>query len=847
MITLEFLATTVVPVMALLFVGAIGFVNLFHSVRKRFPILVNCWFCNTNTRVPYESSNSWFCPSCTQYNGFTEDGDYNREIPAQYQCRLNPQGNITDDDKISYSAPHNGLCFGCNRNQELKIHQLASFVPDVEEDYDEEVEEYKRQLEQVYKLCSRCERVVKRTLNDVKRNILGSKLAQIGTKGLKVFDMHMEANEKQNLVKRRKTVANVCLGVITMLLLVKLVQMVAQLDLSRKRLESMFSPEVSQAVLIVVSYLVAAKDTLLVQWNGIMEQPTIVDSVNQLKCVKNVFSHYWNENVDFPDTFSNVLRESPDMMMIPKHFLSDLALIGLSATLLAMKLHTGNLKPTVVIVCSMVEITLKTDYVRKIINMEAYLQPVWLLLASISLVAALSCIGKTAPKVKPSDNVNSSFHKIYSQQAIDADCSDTIDDSSSILQDASICSRKEYQPQKPPVNNLSAKSMDTTKSISPSVLSASTLRPFLDTSFSSQIHSPKSHYEGSVLNVNRLNATFQEQPIRSFSRHSMMAPSPSVSVDNFTTAIAGPNESALGYNGFSKYGFSTTCLNKSTLLEEDRFGDDIDRLSISGRLSVSRRDLTMVNNPFATHHVDRDDGYSLRQRKVTISPPQLGTVAESGSSWIAGGYWGGSPQKNSEAPHDATFTHPYMSRTSSQSSGFESQPTRRPTPEEQPGIDLDRVSLFSEPAGIFASNASSVSAAFQQPTPRLNQSFHIPPPQSSPIAPSHVSSFFSRPSYHSTSGRSLFGESSLFHQSQYGGTPHAPSLIFPPHHSHTPVFGAASNNPPFSHGGNLSASVASTSTFSTISQMGPKSGTRRSLLNLSKLGGSLAEGKPAQE
>lgn len=835
MSSLEFIAATVVPVLGLLFVGIIGFVNLFHIVRKRFPIRVNCWFCNTNSRVPYENHNSWFCPSCTQYNGFTEDGDYNREIPAQYQCRLNPQANVTDDDKISYSAPHNGLCFGCNRNQELKIHQLASFVPEDDENYDEEVEEYRRQLEQTYKLCSRCERVVKRTLNDVKRNILGSKLAQIGTKGLKVFDMHMEASDKQNSARRRKSMANACLGVITLLLLMKVVQASAPLALSLKRLEALFNPLVSQTVLIVVSYLVAIKDTMLAQWNGLMEKPTIVDSVQQLQCVKNVFSDFLNERVNFPENFP----ESTNMI-IPKHILSNSALIGLAATLLAMKLHIGNLKPIIVIVCSFVEIMLRTESVRQITNIQANIDSIWLLVASISLVAALSCIGKTTPKVNPSDNVNSSFHKIYSQQANDADSSDAIDDNSTILQDASICSRKEYQPEKSSPNNLSARSMDTTKSISPSVLTASTFRPFLDNSFTSQVQSSRSHFGGSALNVNRLNTTFQEQSFRSISRQGLKAQTPSISVDNFHTAIAGPNDPSLGY-GFSKYGFSTTCLNKSTLLEEDRFGDDIDRLSISGNMSVSRKDLTMVNNPFSTHHVDRDDGYSMRQRKVTISPPRLGDVAESGSSWLAGGYWKGSPSKNpsqgSGVTHDTTIPHPYMSRTSSQSSGFESQPTRRPTPEEPPAVDLDRVSLFSEPAVMFTSNGSSVSASFQQPTPRLNQTFHLPLPQSSPGPSSHVM-FGNRTSSQWNSGRSLFGEHSLFQQPQQGSTL-VPSAIFPPHHSQTPLFGANSNIMPSTHGGSFSS--AESSSFSVAGQMGPKNGSRRSLLNLSKLGGLMEE------
>lgn len=38
---------------------------------------------------------------------------------------------------------NNGLCVICNRNQELKIHQLAAFVPKNEDNFEEEVEEYK--------------------------------------------------------------------------------------------------------------------------------------------------------------------------------------------------------------------------------------------------------------------------------------------------------------------------------------------------------------------------------------------------------------------------------------------------------------------------------------------------------------------------------------------------------------------------------------------------------------------------------------------------------------------------------------------------------------------------------
>lgn len=37
----------------------------------------------------------------------------------------------------------NGLCEICNRNQELKIHQLANFIPTNDRHFDDEIAEYK--------------------------------------------------------------------------------------------------------------------------------------------------------------------------------------------------------------------------------------------------------------------------------------------------------------------------------------------------------------------------------------------------------------------------------------------------------------------------------------------------------------------------------------------------------------------------------------------------------------------------------------------------------------------------------------------------------------------------------
>uniref|UniRef100_A0A1B0CII0 Ima1 N-terminal domain-containing protein n=1 Tax=Lutzomyia longipalpis TaxID=7200 RepID=A0A1B0CII0_LUTLO len=164
----------------------IVFVVLTYKLRKKFPARVNCWFCNTNTSVPYLLRNSWTCEKCDQYNGFSPDGGYNRDVPAQYCTKLNwspirgRRGGSVKSSALSsvQSSPSNGLCDTCNRNQCLKVQQLASFVPQNERTFNEEVEVYRKHLDEAYALCRDCEGVLRRQLNRVKRKVLGLKLTK---------------------------------------------------------------------------------------------------------------------------------------------------------------------------------------------------------------------------------------------------------------------------------------------------------------------------------------------------------------------------------------------------------------------------------------------------------------------------------------------------------------------------------------------------------------------------------------------------------------------------------------------------------------------------------------------
>ncbi|XP_019495380.1 PREDICTED: transmembrane protein 201 isoform X3 [Hipposideros armiger] len=107
-------------------------VLLYRIARRTKPThtVVNCWFCNQDTVVPYGNRNCWDCPHCEQYNGFQENGDYNKPIPAQYMEHLNHVAR-----------------------------------------YDEEIEVYRHHLEQMYKLCRPCQAAVEHYIKHQNRQL----------------------------------------------------------------------------------------------------------------------------------------------------------------------------------------------------------------------------------------------------------------------------------------------------------------------------------------------------------------------------------------------------------------------------------------------------------------------------------------------------------------------------------------------------------------------------------------------------------------------------------------------------------------------------------------------------
>ncbi|XP_068149553.1 uncharacterized protein [Drosophila tropicalis] len=193
------LTASIVPILALIFVAGLFTYKLYIYIRCRYNATVNCWFCNENSRVPYEERNSFTCPKCEQYNGFTKDGDYNRDMFMQRDTSK-CSNNSSSSKSVYYTstaaaaagavssasaAPPltNGLCDQCNEAQRLKVEKLAQFEPKHESRFEQELTVYRNQLEEQFRLCSSCERHVDRVLHEKKKMVLGSKFLNFIIKG----------------------------------------------------------------------------------------------------------------------------------------------------------------------------------------------------------------------------------------------------------------------------------------------------------------------------------------------------------------------------------------------------------------------------------------------------------------------------------------------------------------------------------------------------------------------------------------------------------------------------------------------------------------------------------------
>lgn len=118
---------------------------------------------------------------------------------------------------------------------------------------------FRKKLEEVHRLCPTCERHLRRTLNKVKKNVLGSKLSQIGSRGLHLFDLHMSNTNKQCILQRKHTFTKLIWLTLIALAILKLISIGQNIHISKVALDSVCHPIVTHIILVASALISSVK------------------------------------------------------------------------------------------------------------------------------------------------------------------------------------------------------------------------------------------------------------------------------------------------------------------------------------------------------------------------------------------------------------------------------------------------------------------------------------------------------------------------------------------------------------------------------------------------------------
>lgn len=111
----------------------------------------------------------------------------------------------------------------------------------------------------------------------MKKNILGSKLKQLGTKGLHAFNLQFSAAKSDGKVRQqRQLYAKLSLLTLVVLSLLSAYQTTVAIDINKTKLDTVFNGTTTAAILIVASYISAFKILVTKFLNGFVSLPYIV-------------------------------------------------------------------------------------------------------------------------------------------------------------------------------------------------------------------------------------------------------------------------------------------------------------------------------------------------------------------------------------------------------------------------------------------------------------------------------------------------------------------------------------------------------------------------------------------
>ncbi|GLV32478.1 uncharacterized protein CBL_00812 [Carabus blaptoides fortunei] len=703
------------PVLAFICVVLVILLNIYIKLRPKCSVNVNCWFCNQWTKVVYELQNSWDCPFCEQYNGFTEDGDYNKPIPAQHDELMNKQVSSAVG---ASTTPNNGLCNSCNNNQQLKIHQLAMFSPIDESKFDEEIERYQKQLERAYRLCPQCEKTVKRTLHKQKSLLLGIRLSTLRKQGLDYLDLN-KSHPGISKTAKRKFFLTAMRYTIVALAVIRLVDILKSCDFSNKNITKSLPGT-------VVPYILLGKDLLLLLQNVVL---SLYECVQYLTAV--IFQNRVSTLNDTAHMYLSICNLSYIKTTMSHVFIFDIVGMNRSTILTSV----GTFMQVVLMLFN--KGVGKVDYVKCVAWVLLMLSGTGQLNISYAQISIspklvqiiLCCFLVTIPSSTQETKklkMASGTKKKTSIASLENDFSD-----------------EEIQPENG-VDMLNSTFKSTCSHLNTSLNSSRSVSPFNHTSASTlklfSVAGKK--IENESLHVFGKQPVFENPLITSYFKFSPKFRSAGSLCDSYSTKKSTVNDSL-------NSSFYSDKLEESLIFSANGSGEIRPELELNKGLS----DLHLGTYPSAKKYNNTDippvfrvSSPVLTRPKNVLSPPRLGNVTQ--SSWVAGGYWKSS---NEFTNNSGSFSN--LSRSSSQSSGFGSQASNQQQANfENTTIfnslpssrnnsvcgEFDKFSVFSEPAYHYNTNKNMCNANRVYPVFKPDQQIYICPKSANRVGPPRV-------------------------------------------------------------------------------------------------------------
>ncbi|CAH0604939.1 unnamed protein product [Chrysodeixis includens] len=552
------------------------------------------------------------------------------------------------------SPPKNGLCKMCNINQQLKVTQLANFVPMNEKNFDNEIESYRLQLEKAYKLCNPCRKVLQMKLHKEKESLLGSKLLETRT-----ADKRNQKKYKQNELLT-KLINNTSMLTAVILFILVSFELYTNLSLRYKNL---------------LSTITNIKEIII----GLLQR---IYSIIEMKT-----------NMTFP-TLENYFYDIDIVNLMPKSFnfrqlpidhvnLMTQKVLGCFLCILQIIGHiwnTHSLKQSIVIDLQWLVFVIATLGQNYLAVEPMYLSLIKILCTLIAILTYKSIKTETKKTLMKSPSSARRMKNLASSSA-----SSLIDDDDDPMH---LDTDDDVSLSKFGLHNFSESSNETIGQLNASMLNGRSFTPRID----------------GIWTKPKLNSTFCV--------NSVISKSPSSVSDTI---------------------FVKPSFNKYQKLMKDDSDSELDESISSLCISSPTKTKKKTNSIFSLRKFSATPSFvaptPLARSRPLISPSKLGHS----TSWVAGGYWGSEGERQ--------IFNIDGSRSSSQSSGFESQTSsmnqrnlfsQPPSREEsicgEPMV-LDRFPSMSNLTGFQSpQNFSRVSSPVF-PQMQYNGHVHIPQPQ----------------------------------------------------------------------------------------------------------------------